>query len=168
MLVRTIAGTVLGATLIGTGTYFFLDLYRWEWNRAIVAGIVFLAAEILAVWLLLNNRLSRVLAHAGGPSNRERQIRDRLRHNRSAGDSRAFAWLAETRQNAGVFVPILLGAGLVLSGLAWLVERVARATAGFADDPRIAARLSRLGPPEGGLLDDHVNPQRQLMGPSRR
>ena len=27
------------ASFIGAGVYLFVYLYRWEWNRAIVAGI---------------------------------------------------------------------------------------------------------------------------------
>jgi hypothetical protein len=40
-----------------------------------------------------------------------------------------FAWLAESSSRLSVFIPVLLGAGILLSGIAWLVERIARAAA---------------------------------------
>jgi hypothetical protein len=43
-----------------------------------------------------------------------------------------FTWLRDTQSRTSVFIPVLLGAGVILSGLAWLVERIARAT-GSAD-----------------------------------
>lgn len=43
--------------------------------------------------------------------------------------ARPFAWLSEHTYDLNVFVPVLLGAGAMLSALAWVVERVAAATA---------------------------------------
>jgi hypothetical protein len=43
-----------------------------------------------------------------------------------------FAWLRASQSRTSVFIPVLLGAGVILSGLAWMVERIARAT-GSAD-----------------------------------
>ena len=40
--------------------------------------------------------------------------------------------LRESQSRTSVFIPVLLGAGVILSGLAWMVERIARAT-GAAD-----------------------------------
>jgi hypothetical protein len=34
------------ATALGSGAYIFIYLYRWEWNRALIAGMIFIAAEI--------------------------------------------------------------------------------------------------------------------------
>ena len=61
-----------------------------------------------------------------------------------------FAWLDGTRSN--VFVPVLLGAGAVLSGLAWVVDRVARLTATPAMEKTLARKLTTLHPTPGGLL----------------
>ncbi len=44
--------------------------------------------------------------------------------------------------------------GVVASGLAWLVEKLARATAGPALERGLAARLSPLAWPAGGLVPD--------------
>lgn len=47
-----------------------------------------------------------------------------------------------------MFVPVLLGAGVVLSGVAWLVERAARIAAGRQMERGLAVRLGSLAPPE--------------------
>lgn len=62
---------------------------------------------------------------------------------RSAGRSHAarhFDWL-KADGGTGVFIPVLLGAGMVLSAVAWLVERLSGALAGATLDRRIAAEI---------------------------
>ena len=66
--------------------------------------------------------------------------------------AKPFAWLGRSQTN--VFVPVLLGAGVVLSGLAWLVDRVARLTAVPSMERGLARRLNTLQPPPGGLLGE--------------
>jgi hypothetical protein len=39
-----------------------------------------------------------------------------------------FAWLRDAQTRTSVFIPVLLGAGVILSGIAWVVERIARST----------------------------------------
>jgi hypothetical protein len=51
-----------------------------------------------------------------------------------------------------VFLPILLGAGVLASAAAWAVESLARATAGPALERRLAYRLAAFDLPAGGLL----------------
>ena len=34
------------ATLVASGAYVFVYLYRWEWNRAQVSAAIFIAAEV--------------------------------------------------------------------------------------------------------------------------
>lgn len=51
---------------------------------------------------------------------------------------RHFAWL-QRHDGTAVFIPVLLGAGMVLSACAWLVERLSGAVAGATLDRRIAA-----------------------------
>ena len=48
----------------------------------------------------------------------------------------------------------LIGMGVVASGLAWLVERLARATAGPALERGLASRLAPLAWPTGGLVPE--------------
>ena len=54
-------GVALAAVVMAVaGWYVFVYLYRWEWNRAIVAGIIFLAAEIGLLGAALVDRLSKL------------------------------------------------------------------------------------------------------------
>jgi hypothetical protein len=43
-----------------------------------------------------------------------------------------------------VFVPVLMGAGVIMSGLAWIVERVARRTARPALERGLAVHMAPL------------------------
>lgn len=157
---------VLGAvaTLLASGAYVFVYLYRWEWNRAQVSAAIFIAAEVGLVGWLLAERLRRVEHQLqAAAAEAERRRLDLLRA--SAPPARTgFAWLVRG-DRVGVFVPVLLGAGVLLSGLAWVVERVARATAGRAAERGLAGRLAALDLPPGGLLDAGGDPLALLRGP---
>lgn len=62
---------------------------------------------------------------------------------RDAGRTHAdqhFAWLHDTSRT-GVFIPVLLGAGMILSAIAWLVERLSGALAGATLDRRLADEI---------------------------
>ena len=67
----------------------------------------------------------------------------------------------------GVFVPVLLGAGAVLSGLAWIVERLARSTAGRVAESGLARGSGSLDLPPSGFLDGGNDPLALLRGPVR-
>ena len=111
-------------TLAASGAYVFIYLYRWEWNRAQMSAAIFIAAEVgLMGWLLTDRlrRLERRLDHAALAAEQRRvQI---LR--RTAQPAYNFKWLVRP-EHTNVFIPVLLGAGAVLSGLAWIVERSPR------------------------------------------
>lgn len=163
MIARRLAYIMLAIVIAASGAYLFIYLYRWEWNRALISGMIFLAAEVAVIGWVLNNKLTelgRRVDHA-----RVRRIAGHLDSARQR-PSTAFEWLRPDKSNVGVFVPILMGAGLLMSGLAWVVERLGRATAGRAVDYRMAAKLSRLAPPAGGFLDDSSDPLRDLRGPA--
>lgn len=163
---RRIVVPGIGAiTLIGSGAYFFVYLYRWEWNRALTSGVIFLAVEVMLVGVMLWRRVGRLADAAAVAPERQRRIEARLRE-APAPRTAVFDWLRTDGSSAPVFIPILMGAGLLLSGLAWVVERLARATAGSVADPGVAATMARLGPPPGGLLDDALDPLRLLRPPT--
>lgn len=151
MMARRIMVAVGTTALLASGVYVFVYLYRWEWHRAVFAGIVFVAAEVgLGIAALLDRlqRLERRLDQT--PS--EDDMRRLLGHIEDAAPARRpFQWLGNEVDRLGVFVPILLGAGVVLSALAWAVERLARATAGPILERGLALRLAPLAFPEGGL-----------------
>jgi hypothetical protein len=69
-----------------------------------------------------------------------------------------FRWLAPDPSRTSVFVPVLLGAGVILSALAYVVERIAEATALPVLDRRLAHRLSVLAPPPATVPTPHPAP----------
>jgi hypothetical protein len=152
-LVSWLGRLVLAATMFVAGGHFIYYLYHWEWVRAQIAGVAFIAALVIAATLVVLARLDRM----------ERRICQRLDAIQAvdAGTVRNstpveitaddngmpdFPWLAPEfsppRHRAllpmallaplalsfenpqqGVFIPVLLGAGLALSVVAGLVER---------------------------------------------
>jgi hypothetical protein len=186
MNARRIAQVLAVATLVGAGSYLFLYLYRWEWNRALTAGIFVLVAEIaLATSAILGriSRLERKLEAAGTATSRStgrsaapRPVDVRvLRRVQEAPVTRDhFAWLASStdENRSNVFVPVLMGAGVVMSALAWVVERLARSTAGPALERGLVRKFEplTLDLPEGLVpappAAADVPPI--LLGPGRR
>lgn len=161
-------GAILAAlTLAASGGYVFVYLYRWEWNRALVSAAIFIATEIAVTGWLLADRMRRVERRidALATASQERRVQ-RLRE--SAPPARAgFAWLARPN-GMNVFVPVLMGAGVLLSALAWVVERIARVTAGPAAERGLATRLGALDLPARGFLYAGQDPLDLLHGPSGR
>lgn len=168
---RAVIALLAAVTLAVSGGYLFVYLYRWEWNRAIISGVIFLAAEIALIGWLLNGRLKAVSDSLS--SSLSSRAHDQARHVRIAGHlsdardrpSTVFDWLSPRNQRTGVFVPILMGAGLVVSGLAWLVEWLGRNTASRLSDDQLARGLAGLAPPPGGFLDDSHDVLRDLRAP---
>lgn len=151
---RRIAFLAAVVTTAASGYYFFVYLTRWEWNRALTSGVIMLAAEVALFGGLALDRIGRLRTTlagaavadrpAGAPGRRDRVLA-RLEESRPQPRDH-FAWLAPHRTN--VFVPVLLGAGVVVSAVAWVVERVARATAGRQMERGLALRLEALAPPD--------------------
>lgn len=57
---RLAVRTLTAVVLLVSGVYVMVYLYRWEWNRALISGIFFLAAEVGVVTALLFARLNRL------------------------------------------------------------------------------------------------------------
>lgn len=144
-----IAGALGGAVLAATGLYFFVYLWRWEWNRALIAGVLFVATEVAMAAAVILNRLRRLEARVQP----DPAVLARLRETAPAPRDH-FAWLSPKSGRVGVFVPVLIGMGVVASGLAWLIERLARVTASPVLEKGLAARLAPLAWPAGGLVPD--------------
>jgi hypothetical protein len=152
--------------LVASGIYFFVYLWRWEWNRAVVAGILFLAAEVGLSAAVVLDRLRNLsfIASGGTP---DPQVLARLKE--TAPPARNFfAWLSPRQGHAGVFVPVLLGMGVVASALAAVIERLARSTAKPVMERGLAARLGPLSWPATGLAEPHADPTAILSRPVRR
>jgi hypothetical protein len=145
-------GAVVGiVTLVASGAYVFVYLYRWEWNRAIISGVIFVAAEVALTTWLLNGRLRNVSRDVDRL--REQRIRQHVRNGAPAA-RRPFAWMGDPTQ-MNVFVPLLMGAGVLVSAVAWLVERMARATARPVLERDLTRRLGALTmPAQGFIVDD--------------
>jgi len=167
---RAVMVLIAAATLTASGVYVFVYLYRWEWNRALISAAIFLAAEVAVVGWFLNRKLDAIAHGIDGIGGELEAVRLRriAGHLDTARDrpSTVFEWLRPDADGPRVFIPVLLGAGLVLAGLAWVVERVGRLTAGRMSDRHLASGLSRLSPPPGGFLDDRDDPLRDLRGPA--
>jgi hypothetical protein len=172
MSARLIRGLLGGATLAASGTYTFVYLYRWEWNRALMSAAIFIAAEVAVMGSLLAQRLkviSERLDDQQAPVSPPPAHTVRLEHIRAGAPppKARFAWLARPEQ-MNVFVPVLMGAGVLMSGVAWLVERVARSTVAPAAERGLASRLDGLSLPAHGFVTSERAPLDLLRGPVGR
>lgn len=119
-LLASVARSVLVVSLVASAWYAALSVYWWEWQRAFFYSLLFLGCLVLLVFLLLRRRLDRL----------EEQVRTRTTGTgEPAADdlpvapSRTFPWLDPGRTH--VFVPLLVGFGVVVSLVAMAIERVA-------------------------------------------
>jgi hypothetical protein len=139
--VRSLAWVFAVATLVAAGAYTIVSLARWEWNRALFFALVFVAAEVGLAAAMVLRRLARVerlvvdaAAVDGGGRKALRDTRD--------GQQR-FAWLrvdpTDVVGRTSVFITLLVGGGVILSGGAWLIDKLAANTV----DPRLEQRLGR-------------------------
>ena len=166
MMARTIGRLLMLAVLAASGTYVIVYLYRWEWNRALIAGVFLISSQLALVASMVMNRLSTIekrldtLAaehrrglQAGGPAatggGADEEVVERLRD--SAPERRPFGWLDPSDSRMGVFVPVLMGAGALLSLLAWAVEKVASVGPTPAMERGLARRMNTLALPTGAL-----------------
>jgi hypothetical protein len=153
---RRIAYLAGAAVLVSSGAYVFIYLDRWEWNRAMFAAILFIAAEVAIIGVAVMERLRSLGDRVDELSRKPSVDPQVLGHIREAAPepSKPFAWLDPRNEKLGVFVPVLMGAGMVLSGLAWLVERIARRTAGPVLERGLAGQLHKLAMPDRLIGDD--------------
>jgi hypothetical protein len=151
--VRIIAWLAGVGALVASAIYTIVSLNRWEWNRALFFGLVVLIAEVGMATALVLRRLTRLERE-----NREvldPMLHEVLRANRPPRSDR-FAWLKESPQRLNVFVTFLVGGGVLLSGVAWLVDRVASVTSTQVGEQRLARQLQPISYPPGGMVVDEV------------
>jgi hypothetical protein len=150
--VKIIAWLAGVGTLLAGALYMIVSLNRWEWNRALFFGLIVLIAEVgLATGLVLR-RLAR-LEHVS--SRVDPAVANIIREARPPSPDR-FAWLRESNQNLNVFITFLVGGGVMLSGIAWVVDRVASKSSSPAGEERLGRQLNPISYPSGGLLLDDV------------
>jgi hypothetical protein len=161
MSARRLAWALGVGTLAYSGAYVFVYLYRWEWNRTLTAGLFFLAAEIGLATALVIERLRKLerklddqsVSKPDASDPRYAQVRTRLSESPAPARDH-FAWLRSSVQRTNVFIPVIMGAGVVLSALAWMVEKVAKTTASRAREDKLARRLLPITLPADPIVGD--------------
>jgi hypothetical protein len=171
---------VLLCITVLSGGYTVYYLYQWQWVRAQIAGITFVATLVVGATILVLARIDRLARDINRRLDMlESQQRARLdiprqdgSSGRAEGSHHDFPWLSPSfapqrhqlllpvvvagmsvpaleSARVGVFIPVLLGAGLAVSIIAGLIERVAaskgvarpaRGTTERFRVPRLAAR----------------------------
>jgi hypothetical protein len=151
--VKIVAWLMGVGTLLAAAAYMVVSLNRWEWNRALFFGLIVLIAEVgLATGLILR-KLTQVQYSQRHPP--DSAVRDILRATRPPSPDR-FAWLRESTRRMNVFITFLVGGGILLSGAAWLFDRVGAKTSNQVGEQRLARQLDSIAYPKGGLLLDDV------------
>jgi hypothetical protein len=149
--VKIIAWLAGIGTLLAGALYMVVSLNRWEWNRALFFGLIVLIAEVgLATGLVLR-RLAR-LEYQNGNDPAVGRI---LRETRPPSPDR-FAWLRDSGQSLNVFITFLVGGGVLISAIAWLVDRISSKTSSPAGEEALIRQLDPISYPSGGLLLDDV------------
>jgi len=149
--VRRATTSLLVIAQVTTGAYLVIYLFRWQWNRALISGVLFVATEILLVGRLVLRRLQVLEDRLEGGISAE-AVRVRLVETRPEPVDR-FRWLRDASTRTNVFLPLLLGVGVFASAATWAVEGVARRTARPALERSLAQSLAPLAFPAGGFLD---------------
>ncbi|GAA5024385.1 hypothetical protein [Streptomyces siamensis] len=137
-----------GTAAAGAGVYVVVYLYRWQWQRAILCGVLLLVVEVMLLGIVLLGRLSRIEERMRESDRRQRDVLARLRQDREPAGGERFRWLEDPGSRSYVFVPVLMVTGVLLSGLAWLVQRIASVTARPSAERRLAGRLAVLAAPD--------------------
>jgi hypothetical protein len=144
-------GWLLGTvTLVACGIYSVVYVYRWEWNRALLVGLLFIAIEVAMALLLVLRRIERLKVSTA--VDREHGALEQIRATRPDRDH--FAWLERDLSQLSVFVTVLLGAGVLLTIGAWLVDRIASRTALPTLEESLARRLDQVRFPDRPLVPD--------------
>jgi hypothetical protein len=138
-------------TLVAGGFYMIVSLNRWEWNRALFFGLIFLIAEVALATGLVLRRLTRLEYRMRV----DPDVSNVLSETRPPTPDR-FAWLRDTTAQPNVFITFLVGGGVILSAGAWMVDRIASKTSSPAGEQKLGHQLSRISYPTGGLLLDDV------------
>lgn len=174
---RKIAFVFGSLAAAGAGTYLVIYLYRWQWQRALLCGVLLVVVEVMLLGLMLLGRLARIEERVRDSDRRQRELaaqqEDVLARLRAepepelSGGGR-FRWLDDPAERTYVFVPVLMVTGVLLSGLAWLVQRIASAT-GRPAERRLAGRLAVLAAPDPAGHDDldDLDDLPPVAGPAR-
>lgn len=119
---RRIAYVFGSLAAAGAGTYLVVYLYRWQWQRAILCGILLLVVEVMLLGIVLLGRLTRIEERVKETSAGQRELTARqedvlvrLRQASAEREGSRFRWLEEdTADRTYVFVPVLMVTGVLL------------------------------------------------------
>lgn len=165
MIARRTTTVLLAVAQLTTAVYLVVYLARWQWNRALICGVLLLATEVLIVGRLIIRRLRAIEERLAGMSAAERVQLRVVQHRPEPTDR--FAWMRDATTRTNVFLPVLLGAGVLASVVAWVVEAVARRTARPTMERSLVAALAPLSFPAGGFFDE-APPGPTAVAPRRR
>lgn len=153
---KLIAWGVAALTLVAAGVYTMVSLARWEWTRALFFAIVFVAAEVLLATAAVLSRLGRLeqeLATVRRPEPVALQALRTTRH-----EHQRFAWLRtdpnESAVRTNVFITLMVGGGVLLSGGAWLIDKIASRTVDPGREARLSRQLDGIAYQRGLVVDD--------------
>lgn len=114
---RRLGLAAAAASATATAAYTIVYLYRWEWHRALMAAVFLVVAEVALAAVAILRRLSALdqrLDTLAAPTPAPETVDVLHRVRESAPPPRpVFAWLSP--QGTNVFLPILLGAGVLAS-----------------------------------------------------
>ena len=156
MIAKRVAVVAGVLAFVASGAYTLIYLSRWEWHRAMIAGLFFVASELAVLGFAILGKLrtieQRLDSLHRAPGAAAQDTLDRIEE--TAPIRKPFAWLSGQRGDLNVFLPFLLGAGVLASAVAWVVELVAKNTARPVLQERLALRLAPISLPAGGLFGD--------------
>jgi hypothetical protein len=141
-------------TLLAGAVYMVVSLNRWEWNRALFFGLIVLIAEVALATGLVLRRLARLEYLTKREASGDPAVLQILTETRPSRDR--FAWMRQSTSELNVFITFLVGGGVILSGIAWMVDKLASKTSSPAGEQRLASQLDPISYPAGGLLLDDI------------
>ena len=150
-------------TLVASAAYMVVSLNRWEWNRALFYGLILLIAEVALATALVLKKLSQM--NMSRPIDPE--VAAAVRDSKPEPSAR-FKWLEDSTTNGqlSVFITFAVAGGVVLSAIAWAVDRIASKTTSRIGERHLINRLHAISYPDGGLLADATDVRlRRLLGP---
>lgn len=146
------------ATLVGALGYTAVSLGRWEWNRALFFAMVFLAAEVGLAAALVLNKLSRMESSLTKQRPETSPARRALEATRPDGER--FSWLRPDAQDVlgrtNVFITMVVGGGVLLSGGAWVIDKLASRTVDPSREARLGSELDAIAYRPGLVVDDET------------
>lgn len=162
---RRLAWILGGLGLLGSVGYLFSYVIRWQWNRALFSASAAIALLVVLGTAAVLRKLGEIEERLddGGGRTPDPLVGD-LEATRQPRDH--FAWLRDSTHQTNVFITVLLGGGVVVSGIAWLVGRVAEGTTTPTAERRLAERLGPLRFPDEGLApstDTHFDEATMLL-----